>query len=217
METHRTDTLDHGERDRAPIVVDPEIFERLAADLVEVELLRLDLDRCIQAFEDPVQAASRDRPPREGESGPLAPNPAGGVRLFTGGVGRLLALIVIRPVDLGVIALGRRSASAAAGGGGFGGKRGEAGQTPDAPQRPAGIAGGERGGWTFTKHRRDDRRRLGIEHGHRDRIRKAPRPGIDLAEPGRRTRPDESIDNRSERSDGGVRSRHRRRLAPEPV
>ena len=152
-------------------------------------------------------AGSFPRPaPREGECGPLVLHRAGGVRLFAGGIGGLLALIVVRSVGLGVIAIGRRPAGAAAGGKGLGGKRGKAGQTPDAPERPAGLARGERQGRAFAEHRRKDRGRLGIEHVHRDRIRKAPSPGIDLADPVRSAQPDEPIGNHFESGDGRVRS-----------
>ena len=142
-EQDRPGVLDHVARHRLPDAVDPEVRQRGDADLVETRPVRGNFRRVVQTFEDSVQAAPRDRTPRKRERGPLTRRRPVRARGVAGGVRRLLVLVMVRPVDPGFVATGRRPITDDAGTAGrrrgLGPQRGEAGQAPDAPQRTAGA------------------------------------------------------------------------------
>jgi len=143
-EPDRTGVLDHRARHRLPDAVDSEVRQRGDADRVETRPVRGDVGSLVQLFEDPMQAAPRDRAARKRERGPLPRRRPDRPRGTTGGIRGRFVLVMVRSVDLGLVATDRGSITGAAGRRrGLGPQGGEAGKAPDGPQRTAKRTGGE--------------------------------------------------------------------------
>ena len=183
-EAQRPSALDHRARDGPPFRGDPEFLERCAADFLDGRLLRTRVGRQVEAFEDSVQAGTGNRSSRKRERASLAPRLcAVGVHQFVL-VGRgLRALVVVRPIDIGVGLTGARQTVIAGRPGDPGGERREACQTPYSPQGPRGFESREHRTRRLRRRQRADRSRLRIELDHRDRARMASRKCVDLREP----------------------------------
>ena len=158
-----------------------------------------------------MQAAPGDRTSRKRERTALAPRPAAGdppacgPRIVDGGIGRLFALIVVRPVEVGGVPIARRPDGIAGGGVELLGQCGEAGHCPHATQRASGLARCKCGVKVAARRERPGRPRLRVEHRRGDRVRQPSDKGVDLVEPFACAQRGEPIRDAGEHTGGGIR------------